>query len=304
MAITIKQFDGSTVTPTDDAIFNHLILGSSGIIEGCVPTWLGTNQIKVSAGRGVAMGRQFTIDEETVTVTLTGGSKGRLLIQVDTGNATPGSFVSQAAATLPALEQDDINHGGTVYQIPICTYDVGALAISNMVDVRTLIVGATVINHSADKITSGTLPLTRGGTGANSAAGALSSIGAAAASHAHPYADITGFSNMVELSVTTSGVASATRLKAYKFNGFIVVDGSGVKLSTDFEALTERKIITISGAQMQPVALGCGFSGMGKMVIADARNASDVYIRNTSPTGNTISSTDYIDFSLLTPMVI
>lgn len=180
MAITLKQFDGSTVTPTDDAIMNQLIIGASGIIEGCVPTWLGSNQIKISAGRGIAMGRQFTVDEETVTVTLTGGSKGRLLVQVDTGNATPGSFVSQAAATLPALDQDDINHGGTIYQIPICTYDVGALAISNMVDVRSLLVGPTVINHSADKITSGTLPLTRGGTGATSASGALSSIGALA----------------------------------------------------------------------------------------------------------------------------
>lgn len=178
MAITLKQFDGSTVTPTDDAIMNQLIIGASGIIEGCVPTWLGTNQIKVSAGRGIAMGRQFTVDETIIFVTLTGGSKGRLLINIDTGNSVPGSFVSQAAGSLPALVQGDINHGSTVYQIPICTYDVGALAISNMVDVRSLLVGPTVINHSADKITSGTLPLTRGGTGATSAAGALSSIGA------------------------------------------------------------------------------------------------------------------------------
>lgn len=303
MAITLKQFDGSTVTPTDDAIMNQLIIGASGIIEGCVPTWLGSNQIKISAGRGIAMGRQFTVDEETVTVTLTGGSKGRLLVQVDTGNATPGSFVSQAASTLPGLTQQNINHGGTIFQVPICTYDVGALAISNMVDVRSLLVGPTVINHSASKITSGTLPLARGGTGATSAGGALTNIGAAAASHAHPYTDITGFSNMVELTVTTSGVTSATRLKAYKFNGFIIVRGASVKLSAELTPDSGRKIASISGAQMVSGMRGCGSSDMHKTVVVDARNTSDIYIKNTTA-NSTIATGDSIDFSLIAPMVI
>lgn len=53
-------------------------------------------------------------------------------------------------------------------------------------------------NHSAANITSGTLPVTRGGTGATSAANARTNlgitpanIGAAAASHKHSAADIT-----------------------------------------------------------------------------------------------------------------
>ena len=45
--------------------------------------------------------------------------------------------------------------------------------------------------HSASDVTSGTLPIARGGTGATTASGALSAIGAAASSHNHSASNIT-----------------------------------------------------------------------------------------------------------------
>jgi len=368
MAITLKQFDGATVTPTDDAILNHLMMGTSGIIEGCEPTWLGTNQIKVSAGRGIAMGRQFTVDEETVTVTLTGGAAGRLLIEIDIGNATPGTFVSQAAATLPSLEQGDLNHGDTVYQLPVCLYNVGALTISNMTDARTIIAGAGVINHSAEKITSGTLPIARGGTGGATAAaarsslaiprigtvehgGTLSSIDTLTESGLYkvngyggsvglPTGEFSGllehiyydanfaaqrlfcdseivyerikaggewgnflnYGKKIALSVTTSGTSSGT-ISAYSYNGFIYIKGNSVKLSSALSANAEIKIATISGAAMQAGVFGSGRTLVqpAEAFAIEARNSLDVYLKDLGDGG--IATSQYIEFSLITPIL-
>jgi hypothetical protein len=65
-------------------------------------------------------------------------------------------------------------------------------------------------NHSASNITSGTLPITRGGTGATSAATALTNLGAAAASHTHSeYANQNAFSN-VKVGTTTISADTTT----------------------------------------------------------------------------------------------
>ena len=42
--LTLKQFTGSLVTPTDDALFYEFLLsGQCGIFEGCEVTHLGAN---------------------------------------------------------------------------------------------------------------------------------------------------------------------------------------------------------------------------------------------------------------------
>ena len=56
-----------------------------------------------------------------------------MILQIDITNTTnPITFVTQAAATLPALQQEDINGNGTIFQLPIATYDVNEVAISNL----------------------------------------------------------------------------------------------------------------------------------------------------------------------------
>jgi hypothetical protein len=219
------------------------------------------------------------------------------LIQVDTGNATPGSFVSQAAATLPALDQDDINHGGTIYQIPICTYDVGALAISNMVDVRSLLVGPTVINHSADKITSGTLPLTRGGTGATSASGALSSIGALAKAQVDVTAQAISVTDITDYSI-----------KATIVGGFLLVTCDSAKLTSDLAVIDSRRIITInSGYYMTSpvidpvVGNGSGVvSGTRRILILPEFSQSSGKISITA--SESITASYPFNFSIMIPM--
>ena len=134
MSITLKQFDGGLVTPTDDAKLYHYILQSSGIMSGCVASLISGNQLRVTSGRGMIMGRMFVVEEETILANLPtiGITNGRLLIRIDTTNSdAPISFVTQEAETLPALVQEDINESGTIYEIPLATYTAGQVDVTN-----------------------------------------------------------------------------------------------------------------------------------------------------------------------------
>lgn len=148
--ITLKQFNAAIVTPDDDGKLYNFLAGKSGIVSGCVCTFVSTNQIAVSAGWGMACGRMFVIAAETVSVTLSGGVAGRLKVQVDLSNtSTPIAFVSEAAATLPALTQEDLTASGDVYELALATYTVGATAVSDLVDARVVIVPHSITSYPA-----------------------------------------------------------------------------------------------------------------------------------------------------------
>ena len=152
MSVDLKQFDGSIVTPSDDANLYHLLYGRSGIVTGIHATHAGTNQVSISAGWGVVFGRVFTVAAQTLGVTLVGGAYGRLKIVVDLSNiSTPAYFESEAASSLPALTQEDLSASGDVYEVPICTYAVGAIAISNLVDARPIV----TFNSAANMLLTG-----------------------------------------------------------------------------------------------------------------------------------------------------
>ena len=78
-------------------------------------------------------------------------------------------------------------------------------------------------NHSASNITSGTLPISRGGTGATTADAARTAIGAAASSHTHNYAGSSsagGAANSVKTSLViklNGGSTEGTNM--FTFNG-------------------------------------------------------------------------------------
>ena len=142
MSIDLKQFAGSAVKPADDArLYSFMLNNKTGIVEGVEITHLGANQLKVSAGWGICCGRMFEVEEEIVNtaVSASGEIKGRLIINIDTSADAPASFVTQAAAALPNLIQEDINGSGIVYQIPLAEYTVNELQCSNLIDTRIML---------------------------------------------------------------------------------------------------------------------------------------------------------------------
>lgn len=134
--IKLNQYPGSMIPPVEDAIlYESFTSGQAGIIEGCEVTSLGSNQLRVSAGHGVILGRSFAVEEETILAELSqaGSVRGRLSIKIDLGNTqTPISFVSVAAGVLPEPVQEELNGGGSVFEMPLAEYDVDELQISNV----------------------------------------------------------------------------------------------------------------------------------------------------------------------------
>ena len=137
--ITLKQFTGQNITPTDDATLYELFSNSqSGLIYGCNVTSLGANQLQVSAGRGMILGRSFVVEQETILADLapSGNMMGRLSIKIDLGNAeTPISFETQVGSVLPSPTQEELNRGGSVYEMPLATYNADAVQITNLQNV-------------------------------------------------------------------------------------------------------------------------------------------------------------------------
>ena len=136
MSIKLCQATGSTVTPLDDArLYSWIANRAVGIVTGCTVTSAGTNQLSIAAGWGVCQGHMFTISAETIGAVLatSGTLPGRLLIHIDTADTDmPVKFVTQAASTLPALTQEDIDGSGSIYEIPLATYTAGTISISGL----------------------------------------------------------------------------------------------------------------------------------------------------------------------------
>lgn len=166
--ITLKQFTGQTITPTDDAaLYDFFSSKQSGIIDGCQVTSLGDNRLQVSAGRGIIRGRSFVVEQEEIRAQLgtAENQKGRLSIKIDLGNTgTPISFVTAAGETLDNPIQQDINHGGSVFELPLAEYTVGATQITNLKNVAIQLVMASPVSmemgeYSGTGTTSQTIEL-------------------------------------------------------------------------------------------------------------------------------------------------
>ena len=150
--IVLKQYDGATITPKDDAIVYDAIIKESGILEGCDLTYLGAGQVHISEGRGIIKGRQFVVQSHTVTVDLsvTDTQPGRIYIHMELDNAvTPIQILSVTAASLPDLiQEEDCNLTNGIYEIELASYNVTTLAVENLKKTATVICAAKGIVKS------------------------------------------------------------------------------------------------------------------------------------------------------------
>lgn len=160
MGIEVKQFNGSSVTPKDDAVMYELIFQNYGIFNGCGISFLGVNKIMINSGRMIVKGRQVVITEETIAAQLSSGGtkKGRLYIRLDLSSPdNPASFLTQVADELPELiQQSDVNYNDGIFEIELCHYDVSETAISNIVESCPMITGSVDLLKSIEELLANT----------------------------------------------------------------------------------------------------------------------------------------------------
>ena len=168
--------------------------------------------------------------------------------------------------------------------------DIGAAAASH--------------NHSAANITSGTLAIARGGTGATTAAAARTAlgitpanIGAAASSHTHSYLPLSGGTLTGALTargITPSadstydiGTSSVRYRNVYAdtFTGALSGNATTATTATKANQLTTSRTISLSGA----ITGSASFNGSSNITIAttmSTANGGSVQVSSSEPTNS------------------
>ena len=142
-------FDQCNVTSMDDAHFHHVFLNCvDGVTKGCAVTSDGTN-LYVAKGYFVIYGRFVKVTGiETVTpdAVVSGKMYERLVYEIDLSKTNTDETFAQgyfkviaSASGYPSLTQQDLENGGTIYQMEFAKFMVSSSGISSFVnDANTL----------------------------------------------------------------------------------------------------------------------------------------------------------------------
>lgn len=135
------SFPWQKVTPSDDAAVRRALL-SDGILFGCGISFA-QSTLTMQAGQAMACGRQFRHNNaENWSVDGATSGYARLLLTIDlTGTSTEAAFDQistriEYAASLDKfapLVQENLNEGGVIYQLPVCTVALGTSGITEIV---------------------------------------------------------------------------------------------------------------------------------------------------------------------------
>ena len=144
MSINLVTYANQTVTPTNDAIIYEKAIDQNGIFYGCNVT-VSSNNVNITGGYGIICGREFTIQSESIAVTLapSGTLDGRLYVRLDLADADdPIQLLTTTGNSLPALEQDaDVNYTNGAYEMELATFTVGVSSLSNVAETFETITG-------------------------------------------------------------------------------------------------------------------------------------------------------------------
>lgn len=142
MSITAYQVtytgssNGYVPAVADRRLFNALmpVKNAAGFIKEPSIVVSGLD-ITLTNGWGMIYGCQFLIDTETVSATATAGNY-QLIIRLNVTNSTV-ELVVQDAAT--ALVQEDINNGGSIYEMAVMTLTTNGSAITEHANVYSVL---------------------------------------------------------------------------------------------------------------------------------------------------------------------
>ena len=126
---------GQNVSPSDDGrLFDQIF--SDGLFTDTTFTNLGGNTVQVGAMYGDLCGRDFTVEQMTLTVTLPEGEgevTGYIYVEIDTSSDDVITLNSALAPFTPTYE--DINTNGAIAQMILAEYTATAVAVTGVTPV-------------------------------------------------------------------------------------------------------------------------------------------------------------------------
>lgn len=142
MSITAYQVtytgssNGYVPAVADRRLFNALmpVKNAAGFIKEPSIVVSGLD-ITLTNGWGMIYGCQFLIDTETVSATATAGNY-QLIVRLNVTNSTVELIVQDAAT---ALVQEDINNGGSIYEMAVMTLTTNGSAITEHANVYAVL---------------------------------------------------------------------------------------------------------------------------------------------------------------------
>lgn len=123
---------GQNISPSDDGRLYDQIF-TDGLFADTTFAMLGANNVQIGTIYGDLCGRDFTIEQQTIAVTLPEGegeTTGYIFVEIDTSAETPLSVGSALAPFTPTYE--DINVNGAVAQMIIAEYTASAVAVTSI----------------------------------------------------------------------------------------------------------------------------------------------------------------------------
>lgn len=164
MSIRAVTFDKQKVKSQDDGICNMLAMVSpSCIISGCAVSQDGASAASIAAGVFFACGRlMYVTSPESIGIPSVPAGQTqymRVVFEVNLNQTNTetefmqGSFkVLTDATDYPALTQEDINNGGTLFQMPFIKLRADSTGIisGSFADERTLVYSVASLKQDVD----------------------------------------------------------------------------------------------------------------------------------------------------------
>lgn len=139
---------GQNVSPSDDGrLYNEIF--TDGLFTESTFTNIGGNNIQISAIYGDLCGRDFTIEQTVLAVTLPEGdteSTGYIYVEIDTSSDDVITLNSALAPFTPTYE--DINTNGAVAQMILAEYTASAVAVQTVTPVYNIVSAGSVLPGS------------------------------------------------------------------------------------------------------------------------------------------------------------
>ena len=140
----VVRATGQNVSPSDDGRLYDQIF-SDGLFTDTTFTNLGGNSVQIGAMYGDLCGRDFTVEQMTLTVTLPEGEgevTGYIYVEIDTSSDDVITLNSALAPFTPTYE--DINTNGAIAQMILAEYTATAVAVTGVTPVFKKVAAGTV----------------------------------------------------------------------------------------------------------------------------------------------------------------